>query len=65
MWENILISGVDCKVAIISLKKNLVYKVPLDITLIDSINNQYLVKLIALDDIEDDEWLKKDKKSCK
>ena len=49
--------------ALISLKKCLVYKVPLDIVNTVNDNNRYIARDISLDDIENDEWLKQDKKS--
>lgn len=51
------------EVAVISLNKYLVCKVPLGNLKIANDNNQYITKCISLDDIENDEWLKKDKKS--
>jgi hypothetical protein len=50
-------------VALISVKKNLVYKVPLSIVNTVNDNNRYIARDISLDDLENDEWLKKDKKS--
>lgn len=48
--------------ALISLKKCLVYQVPLSNVNAVNNNSQYVVRDISLDDIENDEWLKKDKK---
>lgn len=48
---------------VISLKKYLVCKVPLGIEDTKNGKDQYMAKRISLDDIENNEWLKKDKKS--
>ena len=49
--------------ALASLEKYLVYKVPLkDVNTVND-NSRYIVRDISLDDIENDEWLKADKKS--
>jgi hypothetical protein len=50
-------------VALISVKKYLVYKVPLSNIKTVNDNNRYIARDISLDDLENDEWLKKDKKS--
>lgn len=46
--------------AIISLKKNLVYKIPVNLIITQNSNDQYIAKIISLEVIESDEWLKKD-----
>lgn len=49
--------------AFISLKKCLVYKVPeINVNTVKD-NSQYIARDMTLDDIENDKWLKKDKKS--
>lgn len=47
--------------ALISLSRQLVYKVPFIITPIDFDNAHYMIKILSIKDIENDEWLKKDK----
>lgn len=49
--------------ALISVKKYLVYKVPSGDISTANDNNRYIARDISLDDLENDEWLKKDKKS--
>ena len=48
--------------ALISLKKYLVYKAPLS-NVNTVYNNRYAARDISLDDLENDEWLKEDKRS--
>lgn len=48
---------------IISLTTQLVYKVPLIITPIDFDKTHYIIRTLSIEDIENDEWLKKDKES--
>ena len=45
------------------MKKCLVYKVPLSYVNTVNENDRYIARDILLDDIENDEWLKKDKKA--
>jgi hypothetical protein len=45
------------------MKKCLVYKVPLSNVNIMNDNSRYIARDISIDDMENDEWLKKDKKS--
>lgn len=49
--------------AIICFTRQLVYKVPLDIEITETINPHYETRLLSLDDVENDEWLRKDKKA--
>ncbi len=49
--------------AVIYFTKQLVYKIPSNIKITEIANPNYIIRFLSIEDIDNDEWLRKDRKS--